>query len=135
MINHLTGVTEMSAFFISENTLANAVQCMAESGITRDSLARDLWRMNATALVQRYGDEPEEFEADINEYSAPKPSQDIFQILKSAQCLLYQCSEGNVPEMPLFVELQSAVDALEIRLGGADRVNCDKRYNDAKWAE
>lgn len=123
----------MSAFFVTAKTIANAVRCMAENKISRDSLARDLWSMNALALVQRYNDKPEEFEGDIAAYSAPKPSPDLYQVLKSANCVLYQCAEGDVPDMPLYAELEAAALALTDRLGGKDRVNCDRRYETAKW--
>jgi len=123
----------MSAFFVTAQTIADAVQCMKENGICRDDLARDLWRMNATALVQRYGDKPESYDEEIAAYPAPHPSNDPFQLLKSANCLLYQCDEGDVPEMPLYAELESAALALMERLGGKESVNRNDRYQGAEW--
>lgn len=121
----------MSAFFVTEKTIANAVACMAESGIVAD--ARELWRMNANALVQRYNDNAEDFEADIKAYTSPAPSQDLYQLLKSANCLLYQCAEGNVPETRLYAVLETTAIALMHRLGGKEKVNRDRRYNEAEW--
>lgn len=123
----------MSAFFVTEQTIANAVQCLKLNGIAHDDMGRDLYRMNANALVQRYDDSIEEFEADIAAYAAPQPSQDLFQVFKSARCLLYQCSEGDVPSTCLFAELEKAADALAARLGGSERVQTDARYETAKW--
>lgn len=34
------------------------------------------------------------------------------QVLKSMQCLRYQCSEGNVPEQPAFKFLERLIDVL-----------------------
>lgn len=123
----------MSAFFVMEGVIADAVQCMNEAGIVRDGLARDLWRMNAEALVQRYRDSMEDYEADIAAYSAPVPANDPYQVLKSTNCLLYQCAEGNVPETALYRELKAAAIALQEKLGGKERVNRSDRYSEAKW--
>jgi hypothetical protein len=124
----------MSAFFVTDKTIADAVQCMKECGITRDDLARDLWRLNALALEHRYGTSPEKFADTIAGYADPKPSSDAFQVLKSTNCLIYQCSEGDVPELPLYMELERASEAISDRLGRPD-LSGDRhaRYDAAQW--
>ncbi|NTF23584.1 hypothetical protein G6L37_35005 [Agrobacterium rubi] len=127
----------MSAFFVTDKTIADAVQCMTDYGLEQDDLPRDLWRLNVEALVQRYDYPAEKFENAILGYSSPTPSADPYQVLKSANCLIYQCSEGNVPEMPLFKSLSEAAEDLSARLGGPDtgngRDDRDARYDAAKW--
>ena len=126
----------MSAFFVTDKTIADAVQCMREHGIEADDMARDLWRLNALALLCRYGEPAEKFEETIVSYGDPAPSNDPFQILKSANCLLYQCSEGDVPEMPLYRQLEEAAEALSDRLGGPEGnmgKNRNPRYDAAQW--
>jgi hypothetical protein len=50
------------------------------------------------------------------------------QFFKSLQCFLYQCSEGNVPDRPLFKALQDVEAFL------APTVNQDSpKYNVAVW--
>lgn len=124
----------MSAFFVTDKTIADAVQCMQESGITRNGLARDLWEMNVRALQQRYSANPKDYEDVIAAYGDPQPSINPYQVLKSANCLLYQCSEGDVTEEPLFKELEQASEALSARLGEPDlRESRDFRYDAAEW--
>ena len=124
----------MSAFFVTENTIADAVECMRLNGHRCEDMAHNLWRMNARALFERYGDKPEEFEADIVAYANPHPSNDPYQLLKSATCLLYQCSEGNVPETTLYGELERATEALSDKLGNANMSGTrSARYEQAKW--
>lgn len=127
----------MSAFFVSEWTLADAVQCMTEAGFGRPGLAQELWRMNAEALVQRYDDDRERFEVLISMYSDPEPSDNAYQVLKSTNCLIYQCSEGNVTETALFRELSTAVELYASQIGYPDRgTHPNDRHPDyrtAKW--
>jgi hypothetical protein len=129
----------MSAFFVGEATIADAVECMRLYGPTFckemvPSIADALWLMNALAMNQRYGEPIDQYKADIAAYSNPDPSDDPFQIIKSAECLLYQCSEGNVPEMGLFKSLEKAIETMTVSLikPGAD-INRHASYEAAKW--
>jgi len=123
----------MSAFFVTAKTIANAVECMRQAGVARDGLARDLMAMNVAALVARYNDSEDAYTADIAAYAAPHPSNDPYQIIKSARCLLYQCSEGDIDETALFKELETAIDTVSATLGGCDRVMNSPRYDAAQW--
>lgn len=124
----------MSAFFVTDKTIADAVQCMKECGIARDGLARDLWNLNVLALQHRYGANPTDYEDTISAYADPQPSSNPYQLLKSTNCLIYQCSEGDVPDMPLYIELERASEALSNKLGGPDLSgNRDARYDTAEW--
>ncbi len=38
---------------------------------------------------------------------------DIVQILKSVQCFLYQCNEGNIPKRKLFKNLKTTEEILK----------------------
>jgi hypothetical protein len=124
----------MSAFFVTAKTIANATACMAARGpIGNIDLPRDLWAMNARALFERYGDTLSEYEGAIDAYSSPSPSNDPYQVLKSANCLLYQCSEGDVDQMPLFQALERAIEAFAETLGGEEQARNHPRYEAAKW--
>jgi len=65
-------------------------------------LAEDLFIMNCRAINQRYGVgeaakfRPMDFRFDASE------SAGNYQVYKSLGCLIYQCSEGRVPDEPLY---------------------------------
>jgi len=111
----------MSAYFASENTITDTVILMQRGGYAADpsTLGSRLWIMNVRALLQRYGaDGPykaEDYDAmpkEAVEYSFPSDAehQPFDQLVESARCLRYQCSEGDIPESELFVWLDWVVD-------------------------
>jgi len=77
-----------------------------EAGAVLSRLGTDLWTMNASAVKQRYYQAPEpalppfRFDPTL----APTPAQ----MRGSIECLVYQCSEGNVPDSRLFLALERA---------------------------
>ena len=51
-----------------------------------------------------------------------------YQLLKSIQCYLYQCSEGNVPDTPIY----KAMEKLEVKL--TRFIACNQpEYEKAEW--
>ena len=68
--------------------------------------------MNALSLEQRYAAENASGYLDqINGYIFAHAECVTFAaVLKATNCLLYQCSEGNVPEMSLFKKLHDITD-------------------------
>ena len=122
----------MSAFVVKNSTLCNIVNGLVRSlderihtpfyGLARVSglvpstdeeqmkLLLALHKMNVEAVCQRYGsDESKDYPAptELNR-KTPTP----IQLLKSLHCYLYQCSEGNIPEQPLFKSLENMSDRL-----------------------
>ncbi len=142
----------MSAFFVSQETIDDCVSVWFETlnpeSKDRDlmsALGRGLWSMNLSALVQRYSSIAEnaeellEYVQDIAKYKYVEPSPADIPALgisagqkaKSVNCLLYQCSEGDVPDAdPLFARLSGLSEALG-ELFGCDAATWD-RYVDAK---
>jgi len=106
----------MSAFFVSRQTIHDTVTawCWAiqqpRSQQMLDSIGRSLWGMNAAAMEARYGDktgsgnrevmaEFDDYRRDAAAYVYRKPQHlSHAQAAKSAACLHYQCSEGDIPE-------------------------------------
>jgi len=74
-----------------------------------DKLAVDFYKMNVEAVKQRYNEKdgffgiPEKINWDGGELNE-------FQGLKSMECLLYQCTEGNVPETELYAFLKELIE-------------------------
>ena len=89
-------------------------------------LAKDLFDMNVTAVCQRYSDEsPDNYAFDW--VSVPIPS--AVQAVKSLDCYLYQCSEGNVPDQPLYKVVNQICGII---CGGI--VRASREYDKAEWA-
>ncbi len=61
------------------------------------------------------------FDDSINE-------KDIYQILKSLQCFLYQCSEGEIPQEDLYKTLQNIEEILINHI-----ISNLEDYKKAKW--
>ena len=99
-----------------------------------------LSEMNCNALNQRYihGDkaEPEQFPKDYNHFEIARNYHDgayeipasYYQLLKSIDCYLYQCSEGNVPESALYKAVQSIRNTLANWI-----IRNTTAYNAANW--
>ena len=105
----------MSAFLVSEKTLYSALQgvlCCEYSKLYKDvnkpkgisTVFMALNTLNSLALKVRYNEEP----APGYLYSGVKLSEtprNKIQCLKSLQCLIYQCSEGDVVKTGLYKKL------------------------------
>ena len=131
----------MSAFIVDEKTIGCVVshfyhrdsrayvpdaikQAMGQGEGRYIALGQALWDMNTDAVNWRYG---EYSDAPVYErFSVVLASR--CQTLKAIQCLLYQCSEGNVPERPLYQALREAehelMDAIISEL---------PEYQQARW--
>ena len=87
-----------------------ATHILTAHGYTCDEeferLAHEMFQLNVDAVNQRYGPgEAEKFRPLDFQYAVKMPPTPI-QALKALQCLLYQCSEGDVPESPLYQMLR-----------------------------
>jgi len=135
----------MSAFIVEDKTI-NAIvsyyQDNAETFITDkireqgysldlptevERFARDLFKMNCQAVNTRYGEgQAKGFRSLVFNYKHIQVNR--YQVLKCISCLLYQCSEGEVPKYPLYklLEVLQADIALDI-------AKDTPQYNTAHW--
>jgi hypothetical protein len=133
-----TGDKTMSAFIVSEDTMhrvmnildrrAHYLGCFRDTdfGKTRsvEALAGRLQSINVQAVNSYYDDGQE---AEPYRHKTTFPVSDIVGY-KAVQCLLYQCSEGDVPDTPLFKELRNFMNGL------ASLIISDlPAYRDAPW--
>ena len=128
----------MSAFMVNRNVLAKAVTAILQNtyqfaaietfrghpvdGPLTDAqcqagtkIGRKLFLMNRRALRARYG-KGEHLRLPgfvFEEWADAKPVEQF----TSVRCLLYQCSEGNVPRSRLYSELNHAAGKLAQRIG------------------
>lgn len=86
-------------------------------------LGKSMLTMNREALTARYGDEIEPFA-----YAFEPTRTDVFQALKSLDCFLYQCSEGDVPSKDLYKACEAFADGLRRMI-----VNDLPGYEKATW--
>jgi hypothetical protein len=129
----------MSAFFVQEGVVDDVLRLWMMSlpkVPSEEELMRkgsELLRMNAEAMAQRYPqirDDGEHAEyLEVAAKYAPWPSSEREeQLIQSAQCLRYQCTEGDVPETwPLWKWLTALIEAQPERFRGGPT------YDRARW--
>lgn len=131
----------MSAYLVNQATLQSAVEAVliGEDTSWKDrlefdakavtALGRELFDLNQIALAARYGDNGEEPTFKGRAFSAVADGGDAnVQRFKSLQCLIYQCSEGDVPETDLFKRISAAGGKL-----AAIIVSKSPAYDKAGW--
>jgi hypothetical protein len=82
---------------------------MADTGGNPNVIGAELIRLNMEALRQRYRDKPMPFTYEHRDHDDANP---LLARQKALTCLIYQCSEGNVPEMPLYQQLETVCNDL-----------------------
>ena len=92
---------EKDLFFIIPRKLKELGIDMSESG-WEEHLGQTMFQLNIAAVDARYGKgEAETFRKLDYRYELDLPVP-LVQVLKSLQCWLYQCNEGDVPTTALY---------------------------------
>lgn len=95
-----------------------------------EELARRLYQMNVDAVKTRYPETWAECWPNAGtdfEFKA-RGESNLIQLMKTIDCLLYQCNEGKIDESDLFLELKEISISLRI-----DYVNSLESYEKANW--
>jgi len=131
----------MSAFYCSDETFSAVAFLIRERPAPlhhplptdADALVRTLARMNAEAILQRYGDD-NFADADAVTYIDPPEAvkRNRPALFKSLGCYTYQCAEGNVPDTALFKALDQFETLLK-PLYGPDNPATAAAYEAAPW--
>jgi len=74
-----------------------------------ETLGKAMFNLNIAGVNARYGDGEAGKFRELNYHYKPAHGSPI-QVLKSLQCWLYQCSEGDVVNRPLFKFFQDEVE-------------------------
>lgn len=91
-------------------------------------LARRMASMNIRAVVSRYEGRARDMIGDKFEFGW-ESCRNPWQVLKSFDCFLYQCSEGDIPDKSeLFKRLDKVREDLALLLATST-----PQYNAAKW--
>ncbi len=115
----------MSAFLVSDRCMHRCVSLITnylqtgggatfggETAVSHegmDRIGRQLYAMNARAVNHRYNEDDKPPGYAYSPFHENDP--DIVKH-KALRCLLYQCSEGDVPESDLFKEADRVADAV-----------------------
>ena len=107
----------MSSFFVGVETINATLMLVLKAEGPRSAedlneIGKSLWMINALAMEQRYADEDaNDYLAEINGFRFEHvQGVDFVTILKAANCLLHQCSEGQLPNLALFKKLNAIVE-------------------------
>jgi len=132
----------MSSFFVSKATIDACVAAIHHNAAyhrdhgmlyatSMDSLGKELWELNRDAIAARYrGDviECHDYEGQIAAYKYKTTFPTMIQMLKSLQCLIYQCSEGKIPERETYKALERVETLLKNQI-----ISDLPAYKAAKW--
>lgn len=130
----------MSAFQVSQKTINQVVSylqnCDSEKvydrwmkeacGISTANeveLSKRMAVLNAVAVEQRYGKEP----AFVDHTFRYELATEI-QVFKSLRCWLYQCTEGTVPNSPLYKVMSKIADSIAYHI-----ISKLPAYDKAEW--
>ena len=120
----------MSAFIVSDKTINAIVTNCYNSNYSdkcKRNLAKQLFNLNRASINQRYGmGEDKKFREMDYEYK--RHTVDKVTAFKALQCLIYQCSEGNVPETRLYKSLEKKEQKLAYEI-----VTNLPEYNKTSW--
>jgi hypothetical protein len=140
-------VNHVSAFIVSERTInyivasiswvlrtehrPHLVKSLADIGIDtsadhwEEQLAKAMFVLNARAVAHRYT-EPA---ATGFTYHWVPPLKNLYQLVKSIDCWLYQCAEGDVPENPLYQLFDKMIVPMLLRR----IIYYSPEYDQAEW--
>ena len=140
-------ITDLFCYGYKQNLKASEPIEPRRSGGWSSKLAIELKRMNLKALEARYPTNWQELtehqgikQIDIEtEDGEILPGFEVFddqhpygetlpQKLKHVQCFLYQCNEGDVPNMPLFKAVERLADEMKNVI-----INELASYQEASW--
>ena len=79
-------------------------------------LAEDMFKLNCDAVNQRYGEGAAEGFRELNFKYRFTAGTSRAQAYKALECWLYQCTEGNAPESPLYKVITKIADSLAHRI-------------------
>lgn len=103
-------------------TLAGQIYGPEATSLAR--LGQVLVDMNAAAVRARYGDCPGRY---CYRYR-PTAGYPLVAAYKATRCYLYQCSEGTIPDLPEFQDVQRLADRLAHQIAASTEA-----YQNAEW--
>jgi hypothetical protein len=133
----------MSAFVVDDKTINRiatflhddynnktwTLHRLEEIGITtQEELGKAMFDLNVNAVNQRYGDGQAATFRSLDYQFTYELVLSTFQAVKSLKCWLYQCSEGDVPETPLYKIMDDYCNNVMYHI-----VSSNPQYERAAW--
>ena len=146
----------MSAFMVTDETINRVVRWLSREvyqssslkekvektlGMTTgseawaDTVGKAMFQLNIAGVNDRYGDGKAKKFRTLNYTYVPAQPTTIYhlstkiQVLKSLQCWLYQCMEGEVVKKPLYIFFRTVVEPHLMR----SIINDLPEYQTAEW--
>lgn len=91
-----------------------------------EMLAHELYNLNYMAVNDRYSENSEHMTTTFT--YQPVLMESKYQAIKSMDCWLYQCSEGEIPQNELFKAIEKVRDSLCHKI-----IQRSKEYDVCKW--
>ncbi len=124
VINSVIELTQEFDFYDTLKSKLEILKFVDKSGfVDWKKYGQALIGMNYEAVNQRY-DEKEK----SSKFKLKKTEFDVYQKIKNLHCFNYQCSEGNVPETPLFKFVEELIHTVENGMIIRTQI-----YEEAKW--
>ena len=124
VINSVIELTQEFDFYDTLKSKLEILKFVDKSGfVDWKKYGQALLDMNYDAINQRYNtkEKSSKFKLKSTEF-------DIYQKIKNLHCFNYQCSEGNVPETPLFKFIEELNNTVENGI-----ITRTQIYEEAKW--
>jgi len=93
-----------------------------------EKLANAMFQLNCDGVNARYGEGEAEKFRPLNFTYRPEGDTFRVQVLKSLQCWMYQCNEGDVPQTKLYRFFEEVENYLALKI-----VMDLPEYDKAKW--
>ncbi len=93
-----------------------------------EKLARAMFQLNCDGVNARYGEGEAEKFRPLNFTYKPEVYHSLVQVLKSLQCWMYQCCEGDIPKTKLYQFFEEVENHLALKI-----VMDLPEYNKAAW--
>jgi hypothetical protein len=131
------GEYPMSAFIVEDKTINRVVTWLTREVSTNhfaidrlarkygvdlgsdkwpEKLAKAMFQLNCDGVNARYGEGEAEQFRPLNFRYQPEIYHSLVQVLKSLQCWMYQCCEGDVPATPLYQFFEEVENHLALKI-------------------
>jgi hypothetical protein len=120
--------SEVSTSHFTIDQLARKYDIDLVSANWDDKLANAMFQLNVDGVNARYGEGEAEQFRPLNFTYKPEMYYTRVQVLKSLQCWMYQCCEGDVPKTKLYRFFEEIENHLALKI-----VDSLPEYQKAQW--